>query len=797
MPFGYPWGKIDTQYDDLGNPTRVVRVTYNNSDDADKTFITDYDLQSYVPIPMAGEKPVRRVDNRTDLSVVVVWKDETGNEITGEDFTFALGAIYQANITLTAATPDYLFSAAKNFVYNTIVQTQPGEDSAIDKRELSLITYKPTNAPADISDLNLTPYIPKPINSVTPVISFGGPQYTGVVRWKNTETQAELGGPFQTDTAYTAEVTLTPAVGYSFKNIGQNAFIHTGAGRPEDITNPAGMGSVTINFAPTGSANYTIVYDTVLTSLVPKPVISMTPIRTIAALQYTGTVTWVPPHNTFQKDTQYTAVLTLAAVQGYTFTGIGQDVFSHGDSKIPVTNLANSGTVTVAFPPAASATYMVIQSFGRVETENSALRLMKDRKLDNYPLLIDLPGDAEELVIPTSLIAGDSCPSYVLINGHNRVLKLQNSGAPLITVGAGVTLILQNITLEGVADNNAPLLEVQPGGNLTLGTGAVVTHNTSTGNTGGVFVNGGSLVMSDGAIISKMSAQQAGGVLIDRNGRFSMNGGTIGGDNGDGNIASGIRSGGGVLVNKGFFDMGGGLIQSNSTTEAYSSGGVCVNGTGIFNMYNGTIKDNNAAAKESGGGVGVLYSDDNENFEYDGRGTFNLYNGTIQGNSAQAKSSGGGVYTNGTFFMRGGLITGNTTAAATCSGRNYGVYVDSGESFDLDLFTMSGSPRITPDNVVALGSTIIVLDGILDCPDAINVVIDESAYDRNDDEPPDSYDAIDDFADTQKEILRARDPAYITENAGKFLFYDTPNCISLYDPDWVYYYGIYSSGIGI
>lgn len=121
---------------------------------------------------------------------------------------------------------------------------------------------------------------------------------------------------------------------------------------------------------------------------------------------------------------------------------------------------------------------------------------------------------------------------------------------------------------------------------------------------------------------------------------------------------------------------------------------------------------------------------------------------------------------------------GNTTTAAACNGKNYGVYVDYLEGDSPNGFTMSGSPRITQDNVVALASATIILDGILDCPDAIDVVFDE-------------YDAIDDFYEGER-ILRARDPAYITENAEKFLFYGMPNCIRLEEGGFDIYSGGYT-----
>jgi hypothetical protein len=301
--------------------------------------------------------------------------------------------------------------------------------------------------------------------------------------------------------------------------------------------------------------------------------------------------------------------------------------------------------------------------------------MMEENKNENG-LTIDLIEDTEEVIPNTvTLTAGETSPAKVIINGHNRVLSIQSLGT-LLTVGRGVTLTLRNITLQGCAGNNAPLVTVQ-GGKLILGAGVTLMGNKSTGDAGGVWVNNGELALNEGVVIKEMEAQRGGGVLIDGYGKLSMNGGTIGGALPDGNAAAGENGGGGVLVLDGSFDMFGGTIQSNSASAQDSGGGVLVlNGSfimyegiiksnrtlspgigggvgiladGTLNLYNGTIKENSASAPGSGGGVGIA------------GGTLNLYNGTIKENSASAQSSAGGVgvFPDGTFNFYNGAIKGN------------------------------------------------------------------------------------------------------------------------------------------
>jgi hypothetical protein len=776
----------------LGSPTRIIRVTYNNSNDADKIFITDYNLQGYVPIPLTEEEPVRSV-TRGGVTVAVTWeKEQTTNNfdpIPGSGYTFESGAVYRADIRVTA-NDLYRFFESEYFEYPAgAVTTQPGYDDDAVERNFT-VTYKAAGTPTVVSDLNLTPYIHKPINGAMGVTSFAGPQYTGTVRWE------PAAGPFQAGTAYTAEVSLTPAAGYSFTGAGP--FVNTGA---ETVTNTAT--GVRIGFSATPSVGGAVViYDTNLTSRIPRPISGESPVMGITGLQYTGAVTWMPmPPSTFQYDTVYTAVLTLQGAPGYTFAGIGQNIFTHDDAPKAVTNLPGSSTVTITFPPTASATYLVITSFGPAEQEGSALKLMREKKGDNN-LTIDLPGEMTEVVASNrvTLVAGENSPAKVIINGHHRVLTLGGTGT-LLTVGSGVTLTLRDITLSGISGNDAPLVTVQTGGKLILGSGVSFTGNETSADAGGVWVNGGELVLNLGAKIKEMEAQEGGGVLIDAYGTLVMNGGTIGGeDSTDGNRASRMRGGGGVMVTGGgTFIMAGGTIQSNRVLEDSSGGGVMVMANGRFNMFDGTIQSNIAAGGFSGGGVGILED-----------GTFTLYDGTIKGNSALgSNASGGGVFAGPTssanFFMHGGIIGGeDANTAAKGAGAN-GVCIiggqftmsggtimentanntsDYGVLYSADYestFTMMGSARIDEEDMVFLTSSnslyypsVITIGGDLSAPSpAATIIMDPSPL------TPGTY------------LLAASSSELIQRNYQKFQF----NGSTLSDIDiilgWNAYYGCY------
>jgi hypothetical protein len=215
--------------------------------------------------------------------------------------------------------------------------------------------------------------------------------------------------------------------------------------------------------------------------------------------------------------------------------------------------------------------------------------------------------------------------------GSNRTISLASAGSMFITVGSGVTLILDNnITLRGLSNNYLPLVLLENNGTLIMNTGSTISGNF--GNSGG-------------------------GVYIAQDGSFIMNGGTISGN------SAGSGGGGGVLIGGGTFTMNGGTISGNTANTTFPAygGGVSVS-IGTFTMNGGTISGNTATGNPTtayGGGVSV-------------HGTFTMNGGTISGNTA---GSGGGVFVgdgyNETFTMNGGTISGNT------AGSGGGVRVDS------------------------------------------------------------------------------------------------------------------------
>ena len=239
------------------------------------------------------------------------------------------------------------------------------------------------------------------------------------------------------------------------------------------------------------------------------------------------------------------------------------------------------------------------------------------------------------------------------------------------------------------------------GGSFTLtdckGVGTITHASSKTGR--GVYVSSGTFNMYGGSITGNRATGDGGGVYKSgSNSSFNMYGGSI-----TGNTANSY--GGGVYVDGGGFTMSGGTIGGTKTgetnTATYGGGGVYAKAN--FEMTGGSITGNET---NRGGGVYVT-----------GKGSFTMSASadgqnipSITGNNAT--ENGGGVYVVGsssTFKMTGGSIGGTNENDANTAYRGGGVCVDCSK------FTMSASadgqniPSITGNNATENGGGVYVI----------------------------------------------------------------------------------------
>jgi hypothetical protein len=216
-----------------------------------------------------------------------------------------------------------------------------------------------------ISGENLGRYFPAPATGTIPMLSFGGPYYTGTVEWL--EGESPLTGNFKADTEYTAMVTLYAFTGYAFAvpatpamgSFSYNYFAgsgETGAVIHGSASNSRTLG-VLISFDATGSIVTETplpavpVTDLDLTAKIPAPVTGGIPVSSTVGTQYAVSVAWTPFATVFQNGQAYAATVTLLARQGYTFAGVAQNVFTH------------SGATTLTHPAGTDGTLVIAMAF--------------------------------------------------------------------------------------------------------------------------------------------------------------------------------------------------------------------------------------------------------------------------------------------------------------------------------------------------------------------------------------------------------------------------------------------------
>ncbi|MCL2689151.1 MAG: hypothetical protein FWE57_04820 [Chitinispirillia bacterium] len=380
-----------------------------------------------------------------------------------------------------------------------------------------------------------------------------------------------------------------------------------------------------------------------------------------------GSVTPVSPQTGIIRE-----AVSITAVpnseDGYTFVNWtitnGQVQIANVNNAVTTVALSSNATITANFRRPTD-----IPSDG--QSLAAQLLTLHTSAQSGGEYTIELTGNENIGAQPLSFTDRSDITIRLTGSGGERTISLTDNGA-LFTIGTGVTLILDNrVTLRGRSSNNAPVVRVNSRGTLVMKAGSRISGNTTSASGGGVVVNtDGSFTMEGGEISGNTSSGWSaggGGVYVAAGGYLLMENGRI-----TGNSSS---SGGGIYMAGGSVIMRSGEIINNTA----STGGGVELGGGSFTMDGGIISNNTAnTTSTSSGGGGV----------YVGNAIFTMSDGEISGNTAR---SGGGVFAanNAQFTKAGGIIYGYTlgdskrnTATAGISGndRGHAVFVNSNPS---------------------------------------------------------------------------------------------------------------------
>jgi hypothetical protein len=328
----------------IGDDFSIPRLNRDNS-----TFVADYDLQRFVPIPVAGEKVVKSIDYRGDFTASIAWSDIDGGTV-GDVFANAME--YQAVMTMTPRA-GYEFDPSMSFTYHgDWVQSQT-EAKGGASRTIT-VTYLNTDDHASIDHFDLS-YIPIPTVGGTPPLTYTTPTYfpysIDSISWDPPDES------FQAGTKYDAAVALRVKPSFIYdQDAVEDTFRH---GNAENITFDADTETVTLSFAmlrgdPTNSPSIPTIHYVDLTEHITKPADGDSPVTDgFETAEYTcAEVSWAPAGNfedgLFVADKSYTATVVLEAINGYSFAdSVG---LKYDNASVKKTNSTrNSITVTVTF----------------------------------------------------------------------------------------------------------------------------------------------------------------------------------------------------------------------------------------------------------------------------------------------------------------------------------------------------------------------------------------------------------------------------------------------------------------
>jgi hypothetical protein len=333
----------------------------------------------------------------------------------------------------------------------------------------------------------------------------------------------------------------------------------------------------------------------------------------------------------------YTATLNLTAAAGWSFAGLGANLFSCSGvtsianpakgpgTGIPTDTGSTGIAVTIVYPPAQTLTAPPLNT-STCGSLKDTLDYIKTLNVEymNYEINVDTGNEsmapyelwatATTTLKNVTITLRAASPVEISLSSNGSLFSLRGQSDT-----AKVKLVLdQNITLKGKSGNNAALVNLEYA-DLVMNAGSKITGNIRSGGSGGgVYANSVTFTMNGGKISGNtaISGNGSGGGVYFYSGTFTMNGGEISG-NTAGNYGGGIW----FSSSSSSFTMKGGKIRDNKAAlggGAYISGGTFSKDSSVEPSYiygdtdtthtPGT-DENTATSAASGAGHAVRHSD--------------------------------------------------------------------------------------------------------------------------------------------------------------------------------------------
>jgi hypothetical protein len=338
----------------------VVTIIFPEPGDAPDAPLAE-SLDEFVTRPVLGATPDTTIKEPSQYNIEKIeWKTSAGP--FAAPAKFAAGTPYTAVVTLKAKTDGYTFAVLKTTSFKYTGVDNVTKTAGTDTVTVTIPFLEIKNI--IVTELALDGCVTRPVNGATVnrVFNPTPTQYTGgTISWVGTLDNNK----FVAGRSYTAEVTLKPKTGYTFEGLTENSFTYAGA---EKVTTKASgeQVTVTINFLNASS-------EIPVNTLQPLDHWVVPPIKDglVASSskefeddsippQYHGKITWkregsgeMPAE--FQPNTVYIAVVSLTANDGYTFISVDKSKFTYSGVGVTVDRTANTGEITITFPPTAKA----------------------------------------------------------------------------------------------------------------------------------------------------------------------------------------------------------------------------------------------------------------------------------------------------------------------------------------------------------------------------------------------------------------------------------------------------------
>jgi hypothetical protein len=232
---------------------------------------------------------------------------------------------------------------------------------------------------------------------------------------------------------------------------------------------------------------------------------------------------------------------------------------------------------------------------------------------------------------------------------------------PVVTVSAGATVSLSNLTVTGGYTSSAGA-GIHNKGTLTITNSTISTNEVyALSPWGGGISNSGMLIINNSTItgnrvratyITENTPGGGGGIL--NTGRLTINNSTLSFN------ASGVNdASGGGIYNRGTAKINNSTLSGNGAGGLLIASGGGISNTGTLTINNSTLSGNSAHAQNgtaSGGGIS-------------NGGTLKINNSTLGGNGAVGTTSVGGGISGyqGTAILKNSIVA-NSSAGGNCQG---------------------------------------------------------------------------------------------------------------------------------